>query len=325
MRRLLIPLVLLAFVITAAACSRSSELDNLKPGASLTLTMKDGSVVSGRLVEAKADQVVIDPFEGGEWRTLQRAQIASVKQTDAANTTAALPPQPEQPSAAAPQPAPADTGSTAATTSTRPRSPRPAERSSAVPSTEPGGTPATETRPRGSFNEVTVPANTVLRLRLDNRVASDTSHVEDPVRASVTTAVVVDGVDAIPAGSDLKGVVTEATPAGKVKGRASVGFRFDTLSAHGEQYKVRTQGIAQEAESTRKKDAAKIGIPAAGGAIIGGILGGKKGAVIGGAVGGGAGTAVVLTTPGEELRLPAGTAIRVKLLEPLTVRVPVSR
>ena len=65
----------------------------------------------------------------------------------------------------------------------------------------------------------------------------------------------------------------------------------------------------------------KIGAPAAGGAIIGAIAGGKKGAAIGTAVGGGAGTAVVLSTRGEEVHLPKGSALSVKLTEPLTVRV----
>ena len=65
----------------------------------------------------------------------------------------------------------------------------------------------------------------------------------------------------------------------------------------------------------------KIGAPAAGGAIIGAIAGGKKGALIGTAVGGGAGTGVVLSTRGKEVGLAKGAAITLKLVEPLTVRI----
>jgi hypothetical protein len=65
----------------------------------------------------------------------------------------------------------------------------------------------------------------------------------------------------------------------------------------------------------------KIGAPAAGGAIIGGIVGGKKGALIGTAAGGGAGTAVVLSTRGKEVRLSRGAVLKLRLSEPLTVRV----
>ena len=53
----------------------------------------------------------------------------------------------------------------------------------------------------------------------------------------------------------------------------------------------------------------EIGAPAAGGAIIGALVGGKKGALVGTAVGGGAGTAVVLSTRGKEVHLAKGAAL----------------
>jgi hypothetical protein len=67
----------------------------------------------------------------------------------------------------------------------------------------------------------------------------------------------------------------------------------------------------------------KIGIPAAGGALIGAIIGGGKGAAIGATIGGGGGTAAVLMTPGKEIRLSSGTTIAVALDGPVDVRVPV--
>ena len=54
---------------------------------------------------------------------------------------------------------------------------------------------------------------------------------------------------------------------------------------------------------TKKKDALTIGLPAAGGAVVGALVDGKKGAGIGAAVGGGAGTAVVLSTRGKDVRM----------------------
>ena len=90
-------------------------------------------------------------------------------------------------------------------------------------------------------------------------------------------------------------------------------------------HKIKTATVRREAEATKQDDAVKIGAPAAGGAIIGGLLGGKKGALIGGVVGAGAGTGVVLSTSGDEVRLAAGTPLSVKLVEPLTVVVPSRR
>jgi hypothetical protein len=188
-------------------------------------------------------------------------------------------------------------------------------------SSQPVVTPSTATR-EPTLREVTIPAGTLLHLRLDTLVASDTSRAEDPVQASVARPVLVDGVEAVPAGSAVKGVVTQARRSGKVKGRAEVALRFDALAVSGgPDQPVQTRTVAVQAPSTRRNDALKIGAPAAGGAILGAILGGKKGAVIGGAVGGGAGTAVVLSTRGKEVRLAPGTALTVKLLEPVTVRV----
>lgn len=177
--------------------------------------------------------------------------------------------------------------------------------------------------PVHQYREVTLPAGTTLRLRLETTVASDASSIEDPVRATIRQPVLVEGAPVLPEGTELGGVVTAAERSGKVKGRARVAFRFDTLTLDEEQYDVRTRVISRQAQGTKAKDAKTIGIPAAGGAVVGGIIGGKKGAVIGGAAGGGAGTAVVLSTRGEEVRLPAGTSVNARLAEPLTVRVPV--
>ena len=125
--------------------------------------------------------------------------------------------------------------------------------------------------------------------------------------------MVVDELTVMPAGTDLSGVVTGAQRSAKVKGRASVAFRFTSLTLDDETYDIQTSSVAREAKGTKKKDAAKIGIGAGVGAIVGGIAGGGKGAAIGTAVGGGAGTGVVLATRGEEVRLAAGTPVTVRL------------
>jgi len=133
----------------------------------------------------------------------------------------------------------------------------------------------------------------------------------------------IDGVNAVDAGATLRGIVTAVERSGRVKGRANVAFRFDRLSAGGTTYDIATRPISREAEATKGRDAAKIGIGAGGGAVIGGIVAGKSGAARGAVIGGAAGTGVVLATRGEEVRLPAGTAVRITLTSPLTVRAPV--
>lgn len=171
--------------------------------------------------------------------------------------------------------------------------------------------------------EITIPAGTAIPITLDTSVGSDISSVEQAVSAHITRNVVVGGQTVLAAGSHVGGVVTDATRSGKVKGRAHVALRFNSVTAAHDnaKYRIASGSIARTAPATKKKDAMKIGAPAAGGAIIGAIAGGKKGAAIGTAVGGGAGTAVVMSTRGEEVRLPKGTALTLKLSEPLTVHV----
>lgn len=182
------------------------------------------------------------------------------------------------------------------------------------------GVPAKALPPAAKYREFVIPAGTPIHLKLMTSAASDTSRVEDAVSAELTEAIVVDGVEVAPAGTPVTGTVLRADDSGKVKGRASLAIRFDTLRTGNENYGV-AMTYSRTAEGTKSTDAKKIGIPAAGGAVLGAILGGKKGAVIGGAIGGGAGTAVVLSTAGKEVRLPAGTLLKLSLDRDLEVKV----
>ena len=173
------------------------------------------------------------------------------------------------------------------------------------------------------WREITIPAGTALPVVLDTSVGSDISRIEQPVRGHLARAVTISGVTVIRSGSAVSGVVTDARRSGKVKGRAHVSVRFSTLTPRGdgESYRMQTRLVGRTAPATKKNDALKIGVPAASGAIVGGLLGGKKGAAIGTAAGGGAGTAVVLSTRGQEVRLGRGATVFVRLAQPLTVRV----
>jgi len=143
------------------------------------------------------------------------------------------------------------------------------------------------------------------------------------VRAALRRAVSVDGSVVLPASTIFHGSVTAAERSGKVKGVAHVAVRFSRFSLDDELVTIHTSSYARQAESTKKKDATKIGIGAGAGALIGGIIGGGKGAAVGAGVGGGAGTGAVMATRGEEVRLAAGSEISVTLTEPVTVRVRV--
>lgn len=171
--------------------------------------------------------------------------------------------------------------------------------------------------------QVTIPAGTVLRLRVGRGFGSAVSRVEDPVPATLARAVVVDGRIVLPAGSRASGYVAESVRPGKVKGRGRVAVRFTRIIPAGDDaaYTMRTRSWVAVAPATKKKDALTIGIPAAGGALVGALLRGKKGAAVGALVGGGAGTAAVLSTRGKDVRISRGATLSVRLIAPLTVTI----
>ena len=182
-------------------------------------------------------------------------------------------------------------------------------------------TPAAVKASVPKFREITLPEGTSLSLRLRSAVASDTSRVEDAVRAELREAVVVNGTTVLPAGTEVAGVVTTAERSGRVKGRARVAYRFETLNHGGERYDIATALLSHQAEATKGEDATKIAVGAGAGAAIGAILGGGDGAAKGAAIGGAAGTGAVLATRGEEVRLGPGASVTTRLTAPLTVRV----
>jgi len=167
--------------------------------------------------------------------------------------------------------------------------------------------------------EVEVPAGTVLELELLTALDSGVNQPGDEIQARTLSPVYVDGKLVLNSGALVEGRVTEVQASGRVKGRAVLGFTFERLDTPGGLKKIRTSYVAEEAGSGKKKDAAIIGGAAGVGAIVGGIIGGKKGAAIGAGVGGAGETGVVLGTKGEEVRLPVGAQVNVRLDDPVII------
>ena len=229
---------------------------------------------------------------------------SSASPSPANDQSQAAPPKPAD-SAPAPNPAAA----------------QPQARPSQLSSTSVAAPPASTAAPAApTVREVTIPAGTTLSVRILSALASDSSKVEDRVRGSLAKAVAVEGTTALPPGTQLNGSVLEANESGRVKGRASIAFRFDRMTANGETLRIQTATVRREAAPDRKSDITKGGIGAGVGAIVGGVVGGGKGAAIGAAAGG---TGAVLATKGKEVSIPSGTVVSVRLEDPITVSVPV--
>lgn len=171
-----------------------------------------------------------------------------------------------------------------------------------------------------SFEELAVPADSVLGLQLETLVTTRTDAGDDRVVARVTRDVMVGGRVAVPTGTRALGTATLVEKGPKGKERTTLEIRFDTLELPGgERVEIDIEPVSRDAGS-RAPSLARIGGGAAGGAVVGAILGGGKGAAIGGALGA-AGAAATAPERGEVVELRAGTVLSVRTRAAFSVRV----
>ncbi len=174
------------------------------------------------------------------------------------------------------------------------------------------------TTPR--YEELTIEKHSVIGIRLDHAVSSQTAQVEDRVSAKVSRDVTVLDRIAIPAGVRLEGTIVVVDRGGRFRERPRLGLRFDTMILNdGTRVSIRTDTIYREGDSPSADATAKVGAGAVAGAILGGVLGGKKGAAIGGAAGAAGGAATVMRGQGNEIALAAGAPLTVRLIDDVTV------
>ncbi len=154
-------------------------------------------------------------------------------------------------------------------------------------------------------------------VRLSNALSSGTAQVEDRFEATTLVDLVVSGRLAVPAGSVARGVVTAVEPATRTNRTARMTVSFDQVTVGGRVYPIRgTVTQALEGEGIRG-EAGRVGAGAGVGAILGGILGGFRGALAGILIGGGG---TIAATEGQELNLPQGSVLRVRIDSPVRVR-----
>jgi hypothetical protein len=174
----------------------------------------------------------------------------------------------------------------------------------------------------------TVPANNVIRVRMDTELNSRTARIGDRFSASVTEPVYggESGVTVVPVGSKVWGRVTSVRPAGRrTPGNIAVSF-YQVQTPNGVRHiingsltSLQTDQVNADNEGTvkgrsnQKRDAVFIGGGAATGALIGAIAGGGKGAAIGAILGGGLGTGARVYEKEQEADVKSGTEFGVIL------------
>jgi hypothetical protein len=177
--------------------------------------------------------------------------------------------------------------------------------------------PYRPTATTGSADPNEIPVGTEFDVSLQSALNSKTSHVEDRFEATTMVDLMAGDRVLVPAGSVMRGVISSVTPATRLERKGSLTVAFDQITIRGRAYPIRAT-VTQALESEGiEGEAAKIGTGAGVGAIIGGIIGGFKGALAGILIGAGG---TIAATEGEDVELPPGTTLRVRMDAPLVVR-----
>ena len=163
-----------------------------------------------------------------------------------------------------------------------------------------------------------VPIGTNLKVRLNDTLSSKDSRTGDKFTATVIDPVRFNEATA-------HGHIRSILKSGKIKGRTTMNLAFDSIDLsdgrHGVMHGYVTKVYGTKARSDEeggvqsegrgKQTLKRSGIGAAGGAILGGIVGGGKGAAIGLILGGAGGAGSLAIQGSKELKLESGTEMLV--------------
>jgi hypothetical protein len=243
----------------------------------------------------------------------KRAPVRSIKSTPTTVAQSTIPPQaPAQQPLQQPPQQPAQQTTSNSDLVWNP-APPPPNADSKIPAVE-------DKKPERVPQTVTIPAGTLLSVRLDQSLSTKSAQTGDSFKATLDQPLVVDSLVIAERGSRIEGRVVEADPGGRVQGLAKLTLELVRLdSSDGQRLRLQTEPFAKQAQSETKRDVAKVGAAAGIGAAIGAIAGGGKGAAIGAAIGGATGAGGVAATRGGAAEVPAETRMTFRLRDPITV------
>jgi len=245
-------------------------------------------------------------------------------------TTSSTPAQQNNPSTTAPAPNPSASApaNPSGPTSDSKNDPKLVRRPPPLPPAAAAAASAPSAGPK-----IEVPTGTHLSLLLHNGISTRSARAGDPVYFETTFPVMVDGKVAIPAGSYVSGEVTDSKRAGRIKGRAELMIKLNTLilpnsymvNLNAEPTGAGTGGGETvdgegkiKGDSDKASDAGTIIKGTAIGAGIGGVAAQSgKGAGIGAGIGAAAGLMTVLLTRGPDAELPRGSTVEAVLERPI--------
>ena len=188
----------------------------------------------------------------------------------------------------------------------------------APPPPPPPPPPRPAAAPAASVTPTTVPAGTMLSIRLIDGIDVDAAQAGQTFRASVDDPVMIGGNTVIPRGADATLQAAAVKQAGRFKGSDEISLKINTISFAGRKFDVVTEPLTQKSKGEGKKTARRTAGIAGLGAAIGGIAGGGSGAAIGAAAG--AATGVAASAGGQHMAIPSETRLQFTLASAVTIR-----
>jgi hypothetical protein len=169
----------------------------------------------------------------------------------------------------------------------------------------------------------TLPIGTEIHSALDDSINSRRDSAGRSITAEITESVTgAGGKILIPAGSTVRLTVERLSSAKSKSSQGRLALRVDGIEVGGRLQKVEAdvRPVPRElrGRGVTGGDAAKVGVGAAGGAVLGRVIGGStKGAVIGGVVGAAGGAVVANQTATRDVVVKAKTPVTFVLTAPL--------
>src|SRR6266849_3418904 len=167
---------------------------------------------------------------------------------------------------------------------------------------------------------LTLPAGTILLIRVNDYLSSDRSKIGDQFTAVLENPVVVNGWVVARHGQVLVGQVKEARQAGRIKGTSELGVELtDMTTVDGRQVPILTELWKASGRTSHGQDAATIGTTTGLGALIGAAADWGKGAAIGAGAGAAVGIGAVLLTRGRPTILEPEEPLSFRLVDPVRI------
>jgi outer membrane lipoprotein SlyB len=164
----------------------------------------------------------------------------------------------------------------------------------------------------------TIPAGTLISVRLIDSIDAKQTAVGTRYRCSVDDPVVVNSQTIVPRGADCNVQVARAETGGRLTGSDELELKLYNITVNGKSYDVASESAELKTEGEGRKTARTTAATTGLGAVIGGLAGGGRGAAIGAVAGAGAGVAAS-SVKGPHLQVPSETRLTFRLREALPI------